>query len=134
VFFRAQSTAAAWNLWLSLIGVNGFTMTRDVTNPLRMPGTLWSKLGFHFVQPVFKVQSYDDLIKTVLLLLALVLLLRNSQQWVAEYRPVLEPVQTPKWWRARLGWASGLCLGCGFYLVIRSFFVATPSPFVYFNF
>jgi hypothetical protein len=58
----------------------------------------------------------------------------NAQQLLAHYDPALEPERRPGWFRLKLGWGSGLALGVAFFWVLRTFYVAAPSPFLYFNF
>jgi hypothetical protein len=134
VFFRAPTMTVAGQVLTSMVGGHGFTMSQAVTNPARFPGTLWAKLGVHFVPPTFPVDSYTDLLKLMVLMLAVAFFLPNSQRLLHGYSPALEPAERPRWFRPRLGWASGLFLGGAFFWVVRSFYVAAPSPFLYFNF
>ena len=48
--------------------------------------------------------------------------------------PALEKPPQPGWFRLKLGWGGGMPLGIMFFWVVRSFYVAAPSPFLYFNF
>ena len=58
----------------------------------------------------------------------------NSQQLLQAYAPTLEEPDRPGWFQFKLGWRTGLFLGAAFFLVVRKFYVAAPSPFLYFNF
>ena len=70
----------------------------------------------------------------MLLMLIIAFLLPNSQQMLAAYSPALEAVERPALFRLKLGLGSGGFLGGAFFLVLRSFYIATPSPFLYFQF
>ena len=118
----------------SMVGTHGMTMSEEVTNPAKFPGTLWAKMGVQFVPASFPVESYTNLLKLVVLMLAIAFFFPNSQQLLESYSPALEPAERPRWFRPRLGWASGLFLGAAFFWVVRSFYIAAPSPFLYFNF
>ena len=58
----------------------------------------------------------------------------NAQQLLANYSPALEQTVPPRWFRLKLGWVTGLVFGGTFLWVVRSFYVAAPTPFLYFNF
>jgi alginate O-acetyltransferase complex protein AlgI len=134
VFFRASSFVAAVNLLSGMFGGRGLTMTTDVTNPARFPGRVWAQWGVRFVPNTFKVESYDWLFQVIAVALLVALFFPNSQQLLADYEPALEPVPRPRFFRLRLSWSGGLLLGVMFWGIIRSFYVAAPSPFLYFNF
>jgi D-alanyl-lipoteichoic acid acyltransferase DltB (MBOAT superfamily) len=134
VFFRASTFGAALNLLSGMFGGHGWTMTTDVTNPARFPGRLWARWGVLFVPGSFKVESYDWLFKLIAVAALIALFFPNSQQLLADYKPALEPVQRPRLFRLRLSWSGGLLLGAIFWGIIRSFYHAAPSPFLYFNF
>ena len=52
----------------------------------------------------------------------------------AAYAPALEPAERRGLFRLKLGWLSGLLLGGTFFWIVRTFYIAAPSPFLYFNF
>ncbi len=70
----------------------------------------------------------------IVITLVIALWFPNAQQLLAAYAPALEESERPGWFRLKLGWGVGLLLGAAFFLVVRSFYVAAPSPFLYFNF
>jgi hypothetical protein len=72
--------------------------------------------------------------KLMAVMLTIALFLPNSQQLLAGYAPALEPAARPGLLRLKLGWGSGLFLGGTLFWVVRTFYVAAPSPFLYFNF
>jgi hypothetical protein len=109
-------------------------MSESVTNPAKFPGRLWSQLGVHFVPRIFEVESYTRLMQLIVVALVIALLLPNAQQLLLAYAPALEKPERPGWFRLRLQWGTGLFLGGAFFWVIQSFYVAAPSPFLYFNF
>ena len=134
VFFRAASLRAALRLVSSMVGRNGLTMTTDITNPGTFAGRCWQQLGGHFVPRTFESGFSKDLAGLMLLMLIITQFLPNAQQMLASYTPALEPAKRPGLFQLKLGWGSGLLLGGAFFLVLRTFYVAAPSPFLYFNF
>ncbi len=133
VFFRATTVSAAVSILASMAGQHGLTMSNTITNPERVPGLWWSKLGVHFVSPIFDVESYTRIMQLSALMLAIAWFLPNAQQLLARYSPALEQT-APRRFQLRLGWATGLLFGGAFFWVVRSFYVAAPTPFLYFNF
>jgi hypothetical protein len=105
-----------------------------VTNPAKIPGRWWVALGVKFVPQTVEVPQYTPVIQLVVVMLVIAMFLPNAQQLLAPYAPALEPAQRPGWFRLKLGWGSGLLFGAAFFWVLRTFYVAAPSPFLYFNF
>jgi D-alanyl-lipoteichoic acid acyltransferase DltB (MBOAT superfamily) len=134
VFFRAPDVASARSILASMVGQHGFTMSNTVTNPEKLPGSLWAKAGVHFVAPTIEVESYTRLMQLAVLALVIALFFPNAQQLLARYSPALEETKPRRWFSLRLGWATGLVFGGAFFWVVRSFYVAAPTPFLYFNF
>ncbi len=134
VFFRAQNLKVAGQVLASMLGLNGLTMTYDAANPNRIPGRWWAHLGVHFVPGNLQVPSYGSLLQWITLMLVIVFFFPNSQKLLQEHVPALEKIDTPGWFRLKLGWGGGLLMGMAFFQVIRSFYAAAPSPFLYFNF
>ena len=116
-----------------MVGQHGLTMSDTVTNPQKIPGLWWSKLGVHFVPHTYDAE-YTPLIKLLVVMLVIALFLPNVQQLLAAYAPALEKPARPGWFRLRLNWISGLVLGGAFFWIVRLFYTAAPSPFLYFNF
>ncbi|HEY3855996.1 MAG TPA: MBOAT family O-acyltransferase [Verrucomicrobiae bacterium] len=134
VFFRAPNFATATNFLSCMSGGHGLTMSMDTTNPARFPGSLIAKCGVHFVPPSFQVESYDSLFKLTLVALMGALFFPNSQELLAAYEPALEAVKKQRWFQLRLEWKGGLLLGALFFWILKTYYTATPSPFLYFNF
>jgi hypothetical protein len=86
------------------------------------------------VPKTFEVEHYTQVIELVIITLIIALCFPNAQQLLAAYEPALEPTQRRGWFRLKLGLSSGLFLGGTLFWVVRSFYVAAPSPFLYFNF
>jgi hypothetical protein len=133
VFFRAPTIRVAGSVLGSMVGQHGLTMSDAATNPQKFPGLWWSKLGVHFVPGTFDA-DYTPLIKLLVVVLVIAFCLPNAQQLLATYSPALEKPARPGWFRIRLNWMSGLVLGGTFFWIVRRFYVAAPSPFLYFNF
>jgi alginate O-acetyltransferase complex protein AlgI len=134
VFFRAPTLRVAGNVLSSMVGQHGLTMSEEITNPAKALGRFWTHLGVHFVPRSLEVESYTRLLQLIVITMVIALWLPNAQQMLAAYAPALEEAQRPGWFRLKLGWGGGLLLGFGFFWVVRSFYVAAPSPFLYFNF
>ena len=134
VFFRAPNLRVAGNVLSSMVGQHGLTMSQEITNPAKYPGRLWAQLGVRFVPGTLQVESYTRLLQLIVITLVIALWLPNAQQMLSAYAPALEEPPRPGWFRLKLGWGAGLFFGAAFFLVVRSFYVAAPSPFLYFNF
>jgi hypothetical protein len=115
-------------------GAHGFTKSDQVTNPRKIPGRWWAAMGVKFVPNTFEVAHYTHLMQLIVVTLIIALFLPNAQQLLAAYGPALEPANRPGWFQARLSLAGGFLLGGTFFCVVRTFYVAAPSPFLYFNF
>ena len=134
VFFRAPTLRVAGSVLSSMAGQHGLTMSQEITNPAKYPGRLWTQLGVRFVPGTIPVESYTRLMQLIVITLVIALCFPNAQQLLGAYAPALEEPERPGWFRLKLGWGAGLLLGAAFFLVVRSFYVAAPSPFLYFNF
>jgi len=133
VFFRASSLEESWRILQTMAGARGWTISEQVTDPSGGIGRFWALLGLRFVEPDFDAGSYTELGKRILAAAALVFFFPNSQQILARYQPCLGEIR-PSRWQIPLNFWSGVLLGALFLLVIRSFFVVRPNPFIYFNF
>ena len=134
VFFRAPNVPVATRVLASMVGKHGLTMSDQVTNPAKIPGRWWAAMGVKFVPQTVAVPHYTPVIQLVVVMLVIAMFLPNAQQLLAAYAPAIEPAQRPGWFRLKLGWGSGLLFGAAFFWVLRTFYVAAPSPFLYFNF
>src|SRR5262249_1703916 len=133
VYFRAPTVASAQSVLGSMFGQHGLTMNNTITNPQNIPGLWWSKLGVQFVAPAFDPGPYTLVMQLVVLTLVIALFFPNAQQLLATYTPALEQTE-PRRFRLKLGWFTGMVFGGTFFWVVRSFYVAAPTPFLYFNF
>lgn len=134
VLFRAPTLRVAGQVLSSMVGQHGLTMSEDVTNPAKFPGVLFPVVGIRFVPRAYEFEGYDSLIKMMAVMLVIVLFLPNSQQLLEGYAPALEQPNPRAAFRIKLGWSSGLFLGGAFFWVVHTFYIAAPSPFLYFNF
>jgi alginate O-acetyltransferase complex protein AlgI len=138
VFFRAPTLSVAGSVLSSMAGLHGLTMSDDLivpaTGPARWLRHLLRHLGVHFVPKPFAEVDYTGSIGLILAMLAVVLILPNTQQMLADHVPVLERSQRPRSWYLTLGWRDGLFLGGLFFPVVHGFYSAPPSPFIYFHF
>jgi hypothetical protein len=134
IFFRAHSLRAAIGVVTNMTGAYGLTIPSDRMGPDGSLGRLMRSLGIHFVPKMAPIYSYVAAISIVAALLLAAWLIPNTQQLLRAYHPTLEPVARPSRWRLPLNTLSGLILGGLFFGVLRSYFFARPSPFIYFNF
>ena len=105
-----------------------------MNDPKRSPGPLLQTLGFRFTEKNLANKFYKPGMRWMLALLLITFLLPNTQQLLRDTDPTLEPVQRPTRLRFAFNTATGLILGLLLFLVVCSYFVARPSPFIYFNF
>jgi D-alanyl-lipoteichoic acid acyltransferase DltB (MBOAT superfamily) len=138
VFFRAPTLPVAGKVISSMAGLHGLTLSDDVisptTGPARLLRHLLKHLGVPFVPQTLDAVDYSSLIGVILVMLVIVLFLPNTQQMLAEHAPVLEKTTRPRSWYLTLGWRDGLIFGGLSFWVLRSFYIAPPSPFIYFHF
>jgi alginate O-acetyltransferase complex protein AlgI len=80
------------------------------------------------------VKHADFALESLGLLFFICWAMPNSQQLLAKYDPILEPVSRPAWFQLRLNFWTGLLLGFLAYLILRNAHASEPSPFIYFNF
>jgi len=142
VFFRAESFAGALAVLKPMAGFNGISLPASLGSKL---GAL-EALGFRFEGLSSGGFVMPDSLAWVAGLLAVVWLLPNVQEWLGNYRPVLEwkslqkslrspqPFWQPLWqrwqWRPSLGW-SAVMVGL-FWASVLS--LAKESEFIYFQF
>jgi D-alanyl-lipoteichoic acid acyltransferase DltB (MBOAT superfamily) len=134
VFFRAKTMTAARRVVATMVGVNGYTIPEGVNDPKRSPGPLLQKLGFRFTEKNLAPGFYKPGMRWMAALLLIVFLMPNTQQLLRETDPTLEPIARPSRLRLELNAVTGLVLGALLFAVVCSYFVARPSPFIYFNF
>jgi len=134
VFFRAKTLPEAQRVFASMVGVNGFTIPEGVNDPKRSPGPLLEKMGARFVKQNLAQKFYKPGMRWMVALLLITFLLPNTQQLLRATEPTLEPVERPSRWHLDLSASTGFVLGVLLFAVVCSYFVARPSPFIYFNF
>jgi D-alanyl-lipoteichoic acid acyltransferase DltB (MBOAT superfamily) len=134
-FFRAPNTGVAGRVLGEMIGLHGLSLPSGLVAAGSKVGHLLTGAGFQIVNTdALNIKHYDNAMVTTALLLAVCWFLPNSQQLLAKYDPILEPVARPTRLRLNLGFAVGLIFGFLFYLILRNSFTSEPSPFIYFNF
>ena len=134
VFFRAKTLPQATRVVATMVGFNGYTIPEGVNDPKRSPGPLLEKIGFRFTDKNLANKFYKPGMRWMLALLLITFLLPNTQQLLRATEPTLEPVERPTRLRFAFNAATGLILGALLFAVVCSWFVARPSPFIYFNF
>ncbi len=99
-------------------------------------GRLFSALGATVIAPASGIEglSYVWSVHGILILLAMVWLLPNTQQLLAGLDPILEKVERPARWQLHLTFTGGLLLAFPAVMVLRTFLGTQASPFLYFNF
>lgn len=120
VFFRAENMNTAMNMFMTMIGANGISLSPSLS-PI-VPPAKKLLLGFCL----------------------LIWLLPNTQQWMEQYNPALTQAmaekrliwnnklwQTLQWKPTRL---FGLIIGLLLFLICKSLLNAPQSEFLYFNF
>ena len=135
VLFRASSFKVAQAIFASMLGLNGLTVPYHVGEAALGIGRMSICLGANIVHVSIQGLSYHWSIHIIIALACIVWLTPNSQQLLAQYSPILEPVSpSPHPLTLSLGLRAGLFFGILFFLAVRTFLTAKASPFIYFNF
>ncbi len=135
VFFRAKTLPEAGRVVAAMAGMNGFTIPKAVNDPKRQPGPMLETMGARFVDQSLGDKFYKPGMRWMAALLLIVFLLPNTQQLLRGTDPDARSRSS-----ARGDGSSGSTrspaslLGVLLFVVICSYFVARPSPFIYFNF
>jgi hypothetical protein len=133
--FRATTVGVAGKMVTNMLALGGFSLPREFIKPDSHFGHLLSKIGCHFVSTAgLDIKHYDNAFGNIAILLFICWAMPNSQQLLAKYSPILEPVSRPPLFHLKLGFGTGLALGVLLYLILRNSYVSEPSPFIYFNF
>ena len=137
VFFRSAGLAAALRLLASMIGADGIILPPSLAH---LPGI--DLAARHLGLTVGKL-FYISLPQAgwIALMLAVVWILPNAQQWLRNYPTALQAQPAESWLQRLLGpmtWrptaAVGLTIGCvGLVVLIRAL-SAAPTEFLYFQF
>ena len=117
-------------------GLNGFTISFNIGEAQLGLGRLFTALGATIIAPESRIEglSYVWSVHGILILLAMVWLLPNTQQLLASLDPIFEKVEKPARWQLHLTFSGGLLLALPAVLVLRAFLGTQASPFLYFNF
>ena len=134
VYFRAPNFTVANNVFASMVGAHGITVSDAVTNPEKQPGKLLAAVGVRFVADQTGMEHYSEAMRIVFGLLVLAWACPNSQQLLRRYEPIFEQNIRPALWGIALNWRWGVAFGVLMFFVVRSHYTAAPSPFLYFNF
>jgi alginate O-acetyltransferase complex protein AlgI len=136
VLFRAHSFGEASSILASMWGLNGFTVPFNVGEAQLGLGRFFTTLGATIIPAGEGIDglSYVWSVHGMLILLAIVWFLPNTQQFLASLDPILEKVEKPAQWQLHLTFTGGLLLALPFVLVLRTFLGIQASPFLYFNF
>lgn len=133
--FRAPNLGVAGNVISNMLGLHGISLPSQLFTPTSGFGHFLSSIGCNLVSTTgLGIKHYENAIANIIILLVVCWAMPNSQQLLARYHPILEPVSRPPWFQIRLGFWAGLVLGFLLFLILRNSFVEEPSPFIYFNF
>ncbi len=130
VFFKASSLTVAMRVLSTMAGGHGLTMSATYFQSFTQVA---DRLGVQFVPKSFEA-DYPSLLIVIGGMLLIAFVLPNSQQLLGACAPALEKSGRPGWWQWTLGLRTGCWLGALFFLVVRTFYTGSPSPFLYFNF
>jgi hypothetical protein len=133
VFFRAPDFVTAKRVVATMAGANGLTVADKIGDAKFGIRETLKTIGFKVVPATIKVQSYRDQVRLILLLTLIVWLAPNTNQLLVRYEPALERIKAAKFYLP-INAATGLVMGMLLFYVVRTYFTATPSPFLYFNF
>ncbi|NEQ35659.1 MAG: MBOAT family protein [Okeania sp. SIO3I5] len=141
IFFRAENMEAAFNILRGISGANGIVF------PERLADMLGIKFILSHLGVTFKIGGVTRLLSTyidLIFLLTIAWLFPNTQEWMAQYQPVLKTEQkldnsqgTYNFWR-KLQWQPtlpfALIVGSLIFFSLKTFLSAKVSEFLYFNF
>lgn len=128
VFFRAENLTAALPMIHGMLGFNGFELELNHRGYFGPFADMLENLGVNFV-PATKIRLVA--FSWIAGLLAICLLLPNTQQWIWRRHPLIKVGKISFWpWRTAFMW--GLSLGgLAAYAISK---IGQPSEFLYFNF
>jgi alginate O-acetyltransferase complex protein AlgI len=133
--FRAAHLQVAGKVLSDMLAVGGFSLPEQLVGHGALRDRFLAPLGFRFVPTGdLQIKHYDNALEIIAFLLFVCWALPNTQQLLAKYHPVLEPVNRPPPFYLKLGLGTGVVLGFLFFLLLRNCYVSQPSPFIYFNF
>ena len=133
--FRATTVGVARKMVANMLALGGFSLPQELIKPDSHFGHLLSKIGCHFVSTTgLDIKHYDNAFGNIAILLFICWAMPNSQQLLAKYSPILEPVSPAPALPTQTVFWDRTCLGFMLYLILRNSFVSEPSLFIYFNF
>jgi D-alanyl-lipoteichoic acid acyltransferase DltB (MBOAT superfamily) len=133
--FRAPNLGVAGKILSNMLGFGGVSLPLELVKPDSHVSHFLANIGCRFVSTAsLNIKHYDSALENIAILLFLCWAMPNSQQLLAKYNPILEPVSRPPLFQLKLGFGMGLLFGFLLYLILRNSFVSEPSPFIYFNF
>lgn len=134
VFFRCSNLHTAVGVLHSMLGGDGLTMSVATVNPNGHMASFLSAVGIKFVPDTVGAPGYTRGFWIVAVLLGIIWLLPNTQQWLSVYRPLLDEDRHPSRRHLPLNAVTGLLLGIGLFFIVRTYYTVVASPFLYFNF
>jgi alginate O-acetyltransferase complex protein AlgI len=134
VFFRADNWSSAVAILHGMSGLNGVSLPANIGGHLGPFGAMLRAHGVTFDGLGILTGNSTALFTWIPALLIAVWLLPDTQQWMARWEPGLGKVDTPSRWQWRPAPVLGFILGVCFFLVVKSYFTAAPTKFLYFNF
>ncbi|MEB3826134.1 MBOAT family O-acyltransferase [Phormidium sp. CCY1219] len=141
VFFRASNLEAALVLLKGMVGGNGVSIPLAIAEALGSLKPLLESWGVKFTSVAEKqfVLTYV----WSLILFAIALLCPNVYQWMREYNPIQskdvilrhsEEDSSLKHLKWQPNSTFGIVMGIAAFIVVKTFFTASQSEFLYFNF
>jgi len=115
-------------------GANGFTVPEKLIKSSASKLAVAQQSDSRIKPTGLGIDSYTTAMELLAALWFIAWVLPNSQQWLARYQPVLEAIRAPPKIQLPFNFPIGVAFGIGLFLVIRTYFIAPPSPFIYFNF
>ncbi|MGL4497629.1 MAG: MBOAT family O-acyltransferase [Chroococcales cyanobacterium] len=142
VFFRAQSTEAALTILKGGIGLYGVSIPERLADLLNITSIL-SVMGVNFTPG-----NIDEFVLPYVFCLSLLFIawfLPNTQEWMADYKPALSDGKINQAFSGKGGrlwkkfkwkpnWPCALIIGTFVFISFKTFLLARPSEFLYFNF
>lgn len=130
VYFRSTTIHGANSMIQVMLGANGLSL------PVHHEGSYgaWLKpLGVTFLQSgVVEIGRFEIL--WIFFLLAWTVALPNTYELLRKWRPSTEKIASTTRFEFRPTWWLAFFLGVIFFWIVKSFFIAKPSEFVYFQF
>lgn len=127
--FRSADLDAALRMWTGMLGMNGISLTASLEP--RLSALLGSIITFEGIAPLAALSS-SEVFLALPFGLAIIWLLPNTQQWMANYQPAWDPVSAASSLRWQLSMRFGVVGGVLF--AITLLMLTRESAFLYFQF